>query len=330
MGSTPRALSASRAAGIVGASRFATPVGVWLDIMEERNPGFAEAHGLKHEPFEGNAATRWGLAFEPALIHIAGGARGDVIIDRELALSHPDFDFITCHLDGVYLNGGEIHEGKTTTTMGWRDNWGEPGTDRIPPEYQVQVQLQMAISGRNRAVVSVLCFPERPETWEEMGLGAAVVANDTGVITRDGLAFALASDWARVFREVGWFHQYTVDASGEAQAEIVEALVAFWNRYLLTEMPPPARTYEDCRRLFVAPKGTVLADDDTERLAAEYRQINTEESAFRKRKEQIKAEIVKRMAAAAEHPIDGDSTEKWILRGASGAKLATYDGKVFR
>lgn len=337
MGSQPRSLSASRAAAIVGASRFTTPVGAWLDIMEERYPGFAEAHGLKYEPFSGNASTRWGLAFEPSVIRLAERVeptRGE-IVDREEALVHPSADFITCHLDGRYNRSGDIHEGKTTTTMSWRDNWGEPGTDKVPPEYQVQVQLQMALAAAcglavKRAIVSVLCFPERPDAWEEAGLEVAVITNDTGVITRGGLSFALAWDWARVFAEAGWFHQYVVEADAERQREIISALSDFWHRNVLTETPPEARTYEDCRRLFVAPKGTVVADDELERLAAEYRQIGSETSAMKKRQEQIKASVLKRMASSAEHPIDQDSCEKWILRGASGAKLASYDGKVFR
>lgn len=336
MGSLPRHLSASRAAAIVGVSRFATPASAWLDIMEERQPGFAEAHGLKYEPFAGNASTRWGLGFEPAVIRLAERAQNEDIVDRELALCHPAHEFITCHLDGRYRADGAIHEGKTTTVSAWRDNWGEPGTDRIPAEYQVQVQLQMALApAASVAVVSVLTFPTRPDEWEAAGLGCEIVAGDTGVITRkkdDGpaLSFALAWDWARVLDEMGYFHRYQVQADAAAQDAIIGTLVDFWNRHVLTGDPPEPRTYEDCRNLFIAPKGTVVADDTLEREAAEYRAITAEISAMEKRKSQLKTDVIARMARAAEHPIDGDSCEKWILRGASGKRLASFDGKVFR
>jgi predicted phage-related endonuclease len=335
MGSLPLFLSASRSAAILGLSRYQSPVDVWLDIMAARDPEWFAASGYTREEFAGNASTRFGLGFEPAVIRLAERAQGEEIGARELAVSRYDHDFITAHLDGIYKTARTVHEGKTTTISGWRDNWGEPGTDKIPVEYASQIQHQLLCCGLERAIVSVLVFPTRPDEWEAAGLGCEIVVGDTGVITRkkdDGpaLSFALAWDWARVLCEMGFFHQYTVEADRVAQAAMIGAYVDFWSVNVLGRTPPEATRYEDCRRLFVAPKGTIVADDTLEREAAEYRAITAEISAMEKRKSQLKTDVIARMARAAEHPIDGDSCEKWILRGASGKRLASFDGKIFR
>jgi putative phage-type endonuclease len=329
MGSIPSGISGSRAAAIVGLSRYQTAVGVWLDIMEALEPGFCAAHDFAREEFDGNASTRWGLAFERPIIALSEIAReGDRIIDCEREFRHPRAPFVTCHVDGIYQDAQEIHEGKTTTSWSFGDNWGEPGSDRIPVEYQVQVQHQMMVTGLRRAVVSVLVFPERPDAWEERGLR---VDAERGIIScADGTLCDSTYSWARVLRDMGFFHQYVVEASDELHERLLETYVDFWRVHVDGRTPPTATSYEDCKRLFTAPKGTVVADDELERWASEYKQINGEISAMTRRNDQLKTGMIGRMAARAEKPVDGDSCEKWILRGASGKKLGAWDGKVWR
>ena len=61
---------------------------------------------------------------------------------------------------------GIIHEGKTTNLRAYRSQWGEPGTDRVPMAYQVQVQHQMLVTGIDEAIVSVLVFPISADEME--------------------------------------------------------------------------------------------------------------------------------------------------------------------
>lgn len=330
MGSLPSGLSGSRAAAIVGLSRYRSPVEVWLDIMEERSPGFCAEHGFEREVFEGNASTRWGTAFEGAVIRLAEIEAGDVIVDceREFAREHAGAP-LTCHLDGVYARDQIIHEGKTTTAFSFRDAWGEPGSDRIPQEYQVQVQHQLLVSGLKRAIVTVLVFPERPDEWEAAGL---VVDTETRMIARtlaDGTVALVDScfAWARCMRDMGYLHRYEIAADPVTQAALLDVYADFWAVHVLGETPPNATKYADACRLFTAPKGTIVADDEMERALSEYRLINDELAAMTKRKDQIKAAVVSRMAEIASArgaAIDDESTEKWVVRGASGKKLAQY------
>lgn len=378
MGSRPIGISASRGAAVLGLSQFSTRVDVWAQIMEDREPGFCARVGITPPEPVSNAAIRWGLGFESAVIQLAEIARGMPIGSREAlcelklapfleegkpvifrppcGASIDDAAPITCHLDGLYSDG-VIHEGKTTSAFAFRDAWGEPGTDRIPRAYQVQVQHQMLCSGATSAVVSVLVFPTRVDEWEEMGLR---IDHSTGIISRGhtcdpgappgepgdpivpnsgeelqavGCARCACSSmglldsatgWARTLHDMGFFHQYTVAADPALQSMMLDAYREFWTRYVLTEAPPPAETYSDILRLMPEPRGTVVADEQQERWASEYNQIGKEAAQSKKQQDKLKALLLGSIERGAEHPIDSDSVEAIVLRDRTGKKIASY------
>ena len=154
-------ISGSRAAAVLGLSEYATPVNVWLQIM---GPEFCASHGYEYPVFEGNAATRWGSAFESAIIDLTERETGKTVTDRERVYRE---DYLSCHVDGII--DGALYEGKTTSAMNYREAWGEPGTDKIPVIYQIPVQHNMMMANLPRAEVSVLVFPKRVEEWEAEG-----------------------------------------------------------------------------------------------------------------------------------------------------------------
>lgn len=322
MGSLPSGISGSRAAAILGFNTFRTPVMVWLDIMEERKPGFSEKHGFKYEPFEGNTATKWGTAFENAVIDLAEMAQNSEIYNREREFHHHKLPYLTCHIDGIYsddagpsgMGGATLHEGKTTTIYTFRDDWGEPKTDRIPEHVQVQVQHQMLVTGAARAIVSVLAFPNRQQDWEDKGINPDQAARD----------------WAGTLYDMGYFFQYHVEANKKLHEAMLPAYVDFWVNNVLAEEPPPAKNYDDIRALITAPKGTVIACEKLDRWATEYKAINAEQAKIKKRKNQLKTLLIAEMNARADKPIDDDSVEKLVLRDMRGNKLCQYDGKTFR
>ena len=357
MGSQPKGISASRGAAVLGLSEFQTPLEVFQRIMEEREPGWNAAHKYVLPPEPDNAAIRWGTAFEDAVVELAQRAQGKKIVGRErffgYRLSHPGGRSIsmpsceiTCHIDGHYAESVNqqkpppLHEGKTTSAFTFREKWGEPGTDRIPRIFQVQVQHQMLCAGAEEAIVSVLVFPETPDKWE--ALGWQVRQSEGQWILRkyedDGYSLRETDTiiWASVFAEMGYFHQYPVRANPEAQRLMVEAYREFWHKNVLTGTPPEPRNYEDVKRLFPEPKSTIVVPDYIERKIAEYKGIVEETANAKKRKERLKTIITK---WAAEHRGEGveddESMEAVIFRSGSGAKLGQYarqkDGKlVFR
>lgn len=341
----------------------------WQQICEERQPGFNAERGYVAPPPVEGAPLRWGSAFEDAIVELASAKQGRRISCREdfwitdgsdpkvwetslinLHLPVPESHYITCHIDGRYCDDQNgvflaLHEGKTTSLFNFWENWGTPGTDRIPQGYQVQVQHQMLCTGAAEAIVSVLVFPRRVDEWEAEGLSIAreiigmsgswfICRTDTGRYGEEEhyTTIVPCRDWARVIAEMGLFHQYPVAASSTLQKTLVDAYRHFWDHYVLPEREPELGTYDDWRRAFPAPKGTVVATEQVERWAAEFHALGDEISPrgrLGKRREELKLLLLDYMRKA-DRAIDDESREATILRDQTGRKLASFNGKVFR
>lgn len=351
MGSLPIGLSASRAAAILGMSPWATPFSVWQDIMEKRQPGFNLKHGYDYEPFEGNVSTRWGSAFEDAVIKLASERQGIKIADREspfgMAFHTPGITYgyeaveeveceITCHIDGKYDNPGHaiLHEGKTTTSYGYSDKWGEPGSDRIPVEYQLQVQHQMLCTGADEVIVSVLVFPKRPEEWEAEGYEIdgeisddyLIVKRHIETINEDYIETINPHAWATSLAQMGFFHQYVVKSDPDLQSLMLDKYRVWWTKYVIGETPPAPANYDDIRAMITAPVGTIIVDDQTARWFKERKDIREEigdGGSAAKKAEQLKVMILDH-ARTLESTLDTESTDKWLFMDGKGQKLGSY------
>ncbi|MDR0475088.1 MAG: YqaJ viral recombinase family protein [Treponema sp.] len=347
MGSTPKGISASRGAAVLGLSEFQTPLEVFQRIMEEREPGWNTAHGYALPPEPDSAAIRWGSAFEGAVIELAERVTENEIGSRESFFSCYGLDvtgkplyssgiynYITCHIDGRYYVGGDsLHEGKTTSSSIFYKKWGTPGTDHIPRTYQVQVQHQMLCTGASEAIVSVLVFPETPEAWEKMGWKARNTPTGDWMIEKiiddKCLDFTHPANWAKVFYQIGCFHQYPVKANPEAQRMMAEAYREFWEKHILTGIPPEPHNYDDIKRLFTEPVGTIVCDTAMTAWWREYDAIRKEigESGnAAKRMKKLKLRILNETRKT--NPVmDDESQEKVIYRDSSGNKLGQYSKK---
>ncbi len=335
--SKPINISGSRAAAIIGLSEYRTPLNVWLEIMENKEPGFCEKNNYLYEPFEGNSSTRWGSAFESAIIELTEEKLNTKLTDREKYFQK---DYLSCHVDAI-IDGNILYEAKTTTQFSFSNSWGEPETDRIPSTYQIQVQHNLMLTGLDKCILSVLVFPKRVEEWEEMGYHAMHEESigDMNICYFKDDKFQVrfeAIRWARVLAEMGYFHQYTIHAHADLQKLMLEAYADFWNNHVLTGTPPEPKNYDDIRAICRSPKGVIVSDEHLENLSAEYKNITKEISpagTLAKRKEQIKTEILKKMIDIDKTVgtiIDDNAIDKFILMSRSGKKLFSYDGKVFR
>lgn len=322
MGSKPRYISASRGAAILGLNEWQSQVDVWLTIMEEREPGFCAKYGYKTPTDENNASMSWGLTFEDSICDIAEIKNNRQIVDREKYDDHVQYDFITCHIDGRLKYENILHEGKTTWWKYFRNNFGEPGTDKVPIQYQIQCQHQMMCTDADQVILSVLVFPRTPDSWEEKNINPA----DIGSI----------SDWAQVLDEMDYFHQYYIERNNELIKKMTEKYVDFWENNILNNEAPVPVKHDDILALCPAPVGTILADEQVERWVAEYNEITKEigtTSPLYIRKEQLKVLILNYMKKYNEQNkvfVDEDSAKKWILKNNQGRKIASYNGKIFR
>jgi len=315
MGSKPSGISGSRAATILNLNKWATPVDAWLKIMEERKPGFCKENNFETPIHQENAAMAWGLAMENKIIELASREYGSFISCEtfEKEFVHPDYGFITCHVDGIF-DDGCIHEGKTTNSRTFYSDWGQPEGDGVPAYYKAQVQHQMLLAGSPCAIVSVLVFPKMQDEFGDLDPN-------------------MHDHWADTLYEMGYFHQYAIEANPELHEMMIEIYKEFWERYVIGETPPDPVEYEDIRKLVRDPIGTIVADDDIYRLSQTYKQITNEVSQANKQKGALKTQILSYMKKQAEknaESIDDDSREKWVLRDQAGRKLHQFDGRKFR
>ncbi|MEE9499634.1 MAG: YqaJ viral recombinase family protein [Nitrospinaceae bacterium] len=331
-------ISATRASAILGLNQWKTPLLAWQEIMEKKKPGFNAERGYILPEREDKAVFRWGHAFENAIIGIAQDTRGRTIERREdLVMETLGRIPLIAYIDGLYSDG-TLHEGKTANIRAFDKKWGEPGTDRIPQEYQVQIQHSMMCAGLERAVVSVLVFPRPVEEWEEEGWEIEETApgspdwishllrnSKNNKLTRPGL-------WADLLNQMGYFHQYPVEAKPKTQKLLRTYYAEFWERFVLTEKEPDITDYEDIRRLFTAPKGTLVVSGGVAEWMREYKEITKEtgDSGFlAKRKTELKTKILE-FSRNETTVVDDESQEKIIFLDATGKKVGQFDGKTFR
>jgi predicted phage-related endonuclease len=334
MGNTPQDISASRGAAILGLSKWGSAVEVWLDVMETRHPGFCEKNGYTRREFDENMALfRWGNGFESAIAGLAECKMNCPVKytgeDEKLFL-HPEYNFITSHPDGIYNGWKRLHEGKITNGRSYRNDWGEPGTDMIPRQYTIQVQQQLFTSGFEEAILSVLVFPENVDEYEKRGR-IMEVDNHRSEIKSDWEFFD-PQDWATTLNEMGNFHQYKIKADPELHKMMLERYKQFWYKNVLENIVPDPKDFADLKRLIKAPKGTIVADEETKRNSAEYKQINDENKGVNKRKDFLKKEMMnfaRKKGIEDGFNIDDESCEKLILVDDTGRKLHSW-GKQFR
>ena len=332
MGSTPRGISASRGAAILGLSEFQTPFEAWQTLMEEREPGFNASHGYVLPERKDSAPLRWGTAFEDAVVALAEEVQGHDIIHRERFACVPSFPEVTCHIDGAYERdpvdlGIVLHEGKTSSAFPFREKWGEPGTDRVPTYIAVQTQHQMLCMAAMLDIVSVLVFPETPEHWEGMGW-TVEDHGETGwwLWNTQKSKTNTVMAWARVLQQMGYFHQYPVPANPDAQKGLIEAYKHFWHKHVLEAREPEPRTYDDIKRLVPEPKGTLVCPEGPASWFAELKAIGEEIGGggpLAKRADAVKLQILS-WARGQDTTIDDESRTATIFRDEAGKKLGQF------
>lgn len=288
MGSTPTGISASRGSAILGLNKYKSPLVAWLEIMEERIPGFCLKNGYEkpensspwEEPLDPKkAALRWGLAFEDSICYMVKG-----IIDREKFFNNEKHGFpMTCHIDGI--KNGIIQENKTAFDMAFKMGWGIPGSDMIPDSYQIQIQHQMFLTGLNKSDINVLVFPKSPAEWENSDLRINL---SMGVLTKDLSIYCSILSFAESLQKLGFFHKYTVKADPVLQKKMIEKYKLFWNDNILKEIPPPISGYDDIAWLFSSPEGEIEASIEMAELWSEYIDIDNEIESMKERMKEIK------------------------------------------
>lgn len=134
-------LGASEAAAVLGLNPWQRPIGVWA-----RMTGLVARYAEEDTP----AQARGRMFEEPLALRFAAGRpieRGPVIGEQpwvagELPWLHARPDFIVADK--------ELAECKTARRLDDEHGWGIEGTAQVPPQYAVQVLVQLAVAARVR------------------------------------------------------------------------------------------------------------------------------------------------------------------------------------
>lgn len=307
--SIPNNISGSRASAVLGLSKYQTQIEVWLQLLGKE---FCIENKYEYPEFDGNTATRFGSAFESAIIKVTEKVKNISIIDRE---KYFEEGYITCHCDGLSIIDGEniLIENKTTSNDSFYSEWGEEGTDRIPLSYQVQVQHNLYLTGLNKCLLGLLVFPKRQSEFEKLGIG---IDNNFDMID--------TYKWTEVLYEMGFLKFYTVEKNEKLQSLMLEKYEQFWNVNIIGKVIPEIQTLDDIKKIYTEPKGTVVADEEIERISTERKLIQKEISEMKKNVDKLKLLEQSYMYQHAGEIIDDETREKTVLLDRSGKKLASY------
>jgi putative phage-type endonuclease len=138
-----RGIGGTDAAAILGLSKWNTPLGVWLDKRGEAPPDHDD------EP------RWWGRMLEPLIARRYTERTGVELVKPPGMAQHPEHEFILGNFDYLPLEPS-AKRGVDCKTARYGDDWGEDGTDEVPPAYLVQCQHYMAITGYPRWDVAAL------------------------------------------------------------------------------------------------------------------------------------------------------------------------------
>jgi putative phage-type endonuclease len=125
-------VGASDVAGIVGLSKWSSPMSVYLDKTSDVDDSSTEA-------------MAWGLRLENAILDAYFETTGVEVTARQLMVEHPVWDHHRATLDG--LTNDRIVEAKNTSQWSW---------DEIPDHYRIQGQWQMHCASMDRVDFAVL------------------------------------------------------------------------------------------------------------------------------------------------------------------------------
>ncbi|KAE8758414.1 endonuclease [Paraburkholderia madseniana] len=160
-------IGGSDAAAAVGLNPYMSPLELWLD-KTGRDTGLA-----KPDPHDTTEPVYWGTLLEPIVAAAYTQQTGNRVRKVNAVLQHPTIPFMLANLDReiVGVPDVQILECKTAGEFGAR-LWRDGG-----PEYvQLQVQHQLAVTGKHTADVAVLLCGQALEVHR--------IARDDGLIAR--------------------------------------------------------------------------------------------------------------------------------------------------
>lgn len=146
-----KGIGSSDAAAAVGLCPYKSRLELWME-KTGRSPGF--------QPSGQDDPTYWGTLLEPYVASVYSQRTGRRVRKVNAVLQHPTFSFMLANIDREVGGCPEVQilECKTAGEFGsrlWRDG--------VPEHVQLQVQHQLAVTGKDAADVAVLLCGQKFE-----------------------------------------------------------------------------------------------------------------------------------------------------------------------
>jgi len=141
-----KTLGASEIPVVAGYVKFKSPLALW-----------AEKRGLV-ATFEGNEFTEWGNRLEPVIREKYAEVIGMPVVKLDGSIADLDEPWRSCTPDGLVGDHPNYERGLEIKCRGdYRaEDFGDPGTDQVPPDVAVQCHWSMDITGLKRWDVATL------------------------------------------------------------------------------------------------------------------------------------------------------------------------------
>jgi putative phage-type endonuclease len=146
-------LGASDAAAVLGLSRWQTPLGLWAEKTGQLPPNQNQS-----------LAMEVGNELEELVCKLFTKRANRPVRRVNETQVHPNYSFIRANIDRRIIGEDAILEAKTCS--GWKAK--EWDGDDIPQEYLIQVQHQLAVTGKERGYIAVLIGGNQDFRWKEV------------------------------------------------------------------------------------------------------------------------------------------------------------------
>ena len=172
-------IGSSDAAAAVGLSPYRSQLELWME-KTGRSPGY--------QPSTLDDPTYWGTQLEPLVASAYSERTGRKVRKLNAVLQHPTFSFMLANIDREVVGSDEVQilECKTAGEFGSR-LW----QSGVPEYVQLQVQHQLAVTGKTAADVAVLLCGQKLEVHR--------INRDDEVIAR--LVVLEAEFWEHVIQD---------------------------------------------------------------------------------------------------------------------------------
>lgn len=157
-------LGGSDASGILGLSRWKTPLQVFMSKVYPNHDESETCIGGKNE------AAYWGNKLEDKVAEAFTEKTGKKVYRVNETLIHPEHDFIRANIDRRVVGEDAVLECKTASAYKAQEWAGED----IPAEYILQVMHYLAVTGKDKAYIAVLIGGQK-FIWKEVQRDEALI-----------------------------------------------------------------------------------------------------------------------------------------------------------